>query len=415
VPKVDDQRVAITGSAALMAGVVGAPALWAWLQHDQLLRDRAMDPSLLRGLAGLSPGEARVLSRQQHLGLAAVELAWVQAGLAARRQPLRGEGHPGLEEPWRLRAGVVSASALGHVAALLEEQASTPQRPSATSLSRWRGNGLGAAVALRFGLQGEQLNLNAASSTGAQALALAGRLIRSGDQDLMVVVGAEPQLQPLLRQASQKSGALAASGSSQPLTASRSGMVPREAAGCLVLERRESAEARGAVPLAWLEASVTGCEAHHLVAPLPGQALSQRLLQRLLPPGARDRQAIDWICLHATGTRRFDAEEIAFLRQSFPAIPWITAMKRSLGHGLGAAGVVEAALILEGLSRRAVPPWPRDLDPALVAAPPPGTEAAPLQAPATAPEPRLALQLASGMGGVVVMNLLAAAQRCRHG
>jgi len=43
-----------------------------------------------------------------------------------------------------------------------------------------------------FGPQGEQLNLNAASRTGAQAQALAGRLIRSGDQDLMVVVGAEP-------------------------------------------------------------------------------------------------------------------------------------------------------------------------------------------------------------------------------
>lgn len=402
--------MAITGSAALVAGVVGTPGLWACLQHDRLLEDDAIDSMRLGDLARLTRGEARVLSRQQHLGLAAVELAWGQAGLADRRQPLRGEGHPGLREPWRLRAGVVSASALGHLDALLEEQASTPQRPSATSLSRWRGNGLGAAVALRFGLQGEQLNLNAASSTGAQALALAGRLIRSGEQDLVVVVGAEPQLQPLLRQASHRSGALATGGSSQPLTATRSGMVPREAAGCVVLERRESAVARGATPLAWLEASATGCEAHHLVAPQPGQALSHQLLERLLPSGPGGRQAIDWICLHATGTRRFDAEEIAFVRQAFPALPWITAMKRTLGHGLGAAGVVEAALILEGLCRGAVPPWPQDLDPALAAAPPMGTDPAPLQAPGMGPQPRLALQLSSGMGGVVAMNLLAAAR-----
>ncbi|MCP9777891.1 MULTISPECIES: beta-ketoacyl synthase N-terminal-like domain-containing protein [unclassified Cyanobium] len=398
--KVDNQRVAITGSSALVAGVVGTPALWVCLQHDQLLSDRALDPSQLCGFARLTPGEARVLSRQQHLGLAAAELAWGQAGLTDRRQPLRGEGHPGLQDPWRLRAGVVSASALGHIGALLEEQASTPQRPSATSLSRWRGNGLGAAVALRFGLQGEQLNINAASSTGAQALALAGRLIRSGEQDLMVVVGAEPRLQPLLRQASQRSGALAASENSQPLMATRSGMVPREAAGCLVLERFESAEDRGAPLLGWLESSATGCEAHHLVAPQPGQALSHQLLKRLLGDGPRSREAIDWICLHATGTRRFDAEEIAFVHQAFPALPWITAMKRTLGHGLGAAGVVEAALMVEGLQLGSVPPWPKGIDPNLEL---------PANAPMLAPIPRRTLQLSSGMGGVVVMNLLDAA------
>jgi hypothetical protein len=64
--KVDDQRVAITGSSALVAGVVGTPALWVCLQHDQLLSDRALDPSQLCGFARLMPGEARVLSRQQH-------------------------------------------------------------------------------------------------------------------------------------------------------------------------------------------------------------------------------------------------------------------------------------------------------------------------------------------------------------
>lgn len=407
---VDDHRVAITGSSALVADRVGVSALWGCLQRDQLLPDRALAPMRLAALSRLAPGDVQVVSRQQHLGLAAAELAWCQAGLPTPRQPLRGEAHPGLRDAWRLRAGVVSASALGSVGALLAERVDSPLRPTPTSLSRWRGNSLGAAVALRFGLQGEQLNLNAASSTGAQALALAGRLIRSGDQDLMLVVGAEPQLPPLLREASRRSGALG-SDASRPLTAGRAGMVPREAAACLVLERRESAEARGAPVLGWLLASATGCEAHHLMAPQPGQIISHQLLQRLMAAAAIEPSLIDWICLHATGTRRFDAEEFAFVRRAFPALPWITAMKRTLGHGLGAAGVVEAALILEGLAQGLVPPWPLDLDPALALEAAVGGDAVALCAPAKAPVPRMALQLSSGMGGVVALNLLAPARR----
>jgi 3-oxoacyl-[acyl-carrier-protein] synthase II len=173
-------------------------------------------------------------------------------------------------------------------------------------------------------------------------------------------------------------------------------MVPREAAGCLVLEHCQRAQARGAGVLAELHNSVSGCEAHHLVAPLPGQALSHQLLQRLRREDNRAQTPIDWLCLHATGTPRFDREEVAFVNEAFATLPWISALKRSLGHGLGAAGVVEAALIVEGLRCGEVPPWPAEIDPAL------GLPRQPAGGP---PIPERALQLASGMGGVVVMNL----------
>jgi len=394
----NDQEVVITGAAAVVAGMVGSHALWQALKRDELLANHHLPEPHRAALNGLTVGEQQVLSVQQQLGLAVGEMAWSQALLPSSRHPLRGECQPSPQDPWRLRAGVVSASALGYATALLDELAQSEGRPSATSLSRWRGNGLGAAVALRFGLRGEQLNLNSASSTGAQALAVAARCITRGEQELMVVVGAEPALPTLLMEANQRTGAIASSGSSRPLTAHRSGMVPREAAGCLVLESRQRAEARGAVVLGRVVTTASGCEAHHLVAPLPGQALSDHLLARLLQgAGGLDASAIDWICLHATGTRRFDQEELQFVRRAFPNVPWISAMKRSLGHGLGAAGVVEAVLMLEGLQRGSVPPWPDDIDPCLDW---------PSHPPRPAPAPRLALQLSSGMGGVVVMNLL---------
>ncbi len=95
-------RVAITGSSALVAGIVGTPALWACLQQDRLLSDQAFVPSLLCDLAQLTTGEARLLSRQQQLGLVAAELAWRQAGLPELR-PNLALGY-GFGQGWRVEA-----------------------------------------------------------------------------------------------------------------------------------------------------------------------------------------------------------------------------------------------------------------------------------------------------------------------
>jgi len=138
-------------------------------------------------------------------------------------------------QAWRLRAGVVASSALGNVSALLAEIGRSNHRAGLQSLSRWRGNALGAAVALRFGLQGEQLNLNAASSTGAQALALAARCWPLGaptPRPAAPAEGLDPgAARPL---AAQPPGRRAVAGDPQPLAAtaaaaSGSGPPPRHA------------------------------------------------------------------------------------------------------------------------------------------------------------------------------------------
>jgi hypothetical protein len=58
--------------------------------------------------------------------------------------------------------------------------------------------------------------------------------------------------------------------------------------------------------------------------------------------------------------------------------------------------LIEALLLVEGLLRGEVPPWPREIDPSLG-----------LVAPATAPKPVVALQIGQGMGGVVAVNAFA--------
>jgi pimeloyl-ACP methyl ester carboxylesterase len=60
--------------------------------------------------------------------------------------------------------------------------------------------------------------------------------------------------------------------------------------------------------------------------------------------------------------------------------------------------MIEAVLAVEGLRLRKVPCWPSNTDPAL---------ALDSARPANPPQPESALLIGQGMGGTVVLNLLA--------
>jgi len=171
-------------------------------------------------------------------------------------------------------------------------------------------------------------------------------------------------------------------------------MVPAEGAACLILEAEAHAMARGVVPLAeWLGG---GClnEAYHLQAPDPGGTVLEGLLRDVL-----EDVRPDWISLHATGTMRYDSVEVSVLRRIFGAkIPWISAFKGVTGHALSASGLLEAAMLAEGLWRKEVPPLPEEIDDSLGLVLPDGE---------SPPIPRTALLIGQGMGGEVAVNLLA--------
>lgn len=262
---------------------------------------------------------------------------------------------------------------------------------------------MGAVTTLRFGLGATDLSINAASATGAQAVFMAGTMIRAGLADLVVAVAADCSLPKRLLETMRRNGSTSQGTDSIPLSASRNGMTPTEGSACLILESESHAKARGAVPVAeWIAGSCLN-EARHLMAPDDSATVLEEAFRNLAndPHFPRDvDHAIDWISLHATGTPRFDRAEIACLKRLFPAtLPWISAFKRITGHALGASGLLEAAMLCEGLKTRAVPPWPSDIDPTLKIGDRKMSEQ---------PSPEYALQIAQGMGGVVVMNLFAA-------
>jgi 3-oxoacyl-[acyl-carrier-protein] synthase II len=183
---------------------------------------------------------------------------------------------------------------------------------------------------------------------------------------------------------------------SRPLNAQRGGMKPSEGAACVIFESEEHVTARGGKPIAEWLCGATANESHHFLAPDEEAAVLEELLRTSLGNDHLAGKKADWISLHATGTPRFDAVEIACLKRVFASgLPWLSAMKRTTGHALGASGLIEAAMLAEGLHKEALPSWPMNTDPAL--------ELDSLK-PQTPPLPQLALQIGQGMGGVVVVN-----------
>ena len=391
-------RVFVTGRGLLAGGHETIPGIWkSVLREESLAGSLPGDPELAE-LAGLSKPDALILARHQLLALSSVEAAWRSAGLPEQRNRIRGEGGKHRNP----RFGCVSGTSLGGIAAMESETSALDFRPSPYSLSRWRGNSVGAVATLRYGLGATDLSINAASATGAQAVFMAGTMIRAGLADLVVAVAADSSLPERLLETMRRNGSTAKGPGSIPLSASRTGMSPAEGAACLILESANHAESRGAVPVAeWIGGSCLN-ESLHLMAPDDSSMVLEEAFRNLendcLVSGDGHLN-IDWVSLHATGTPRFDRAEIVCLKRLFPkSLPWISAFKRITGHALGASGLLEAALLAEGLKTRSLPPWPSGIDPTL------RIDDRMLSAQ---PVPERALQIAQGMGGVVVLNLFA--------
>lgn len=393
----ESRRVYVTGRGVFAGGLDTVEGLWAEAMSDRGCLSGSFDREVLCSRAFLEGPDAAILGRHQLLALAAAESAWRSAALPENRNRLRGEG-PRHRHP---RFGCVTGSSVGGLAAM-EEDLSGGNRLSPYALSRWRANSLGSVTTLRYGLGGADFSVNAASATGAQALFLAGSMIRSGMTDAAVVVAADPFPTGRILETMTRNGSISREETSMPLSAGRNGMKPVEGAACLILESEGHAVDRGAVPVAEWAGGECANESYHLMAPNDSSSVLEDILRNCLGRhlAGDGKREVDWISLHATGTPRFDRAEISCLKRFFgDRLPWISAFKRLTGHALGASGLIEAALLCEGLKRGELPPWPIGIDPAL------GLCDA---KPANQPTPRTALQVAQGMGGTVVVNLLKA-------
>ena len=155
---------------------------------------------------------------------------------------------------------------------------------------------------------------------------------------------------------------------SRPWDRGRDGFVCGEGAGTLILESLTRAKKRGAHILAEVTGAAATSDAYHITKPAPGGAGAVRAMRLALKDAKLDPSQIEYINAHGTSTPAGDAEESKAIEKVFGAHAldkklWISSTKSMMGHLLGAAGAVEAAICIKAIETGVIPPTINHEDP----------------------------------------------------
>ena len=259
--------------------------------------------------------------------------------------------------------GVSSASGIGGLPNI-EINANTclqrgPRRISPFFIPSALVNMLGGFVSIYHKLKGPNLSSVTACAASAHAIMDAARVIMIGEAKKMLAVGAEAAVCPVGIGGFAAMKALCARNddpahASRPFDAERNGFVMGEGAAALVLEELEDAKARGAKIYGELVGFGASGDAYHITSPsLDGPIRAMKKAYEMA-----GRPKIDYINAHGTSTAINDKNETAALKELFGEgkVPAVSSTKGQLGHCLGAAGAVEAAISLLAMQNGIIPP-----------------------------------------------------------
>jgi len=305
--------------------------------------------------AYLGPKEARKTDPVIQYALAAALMAQEDAGLS-------------LDPSRALRTGVLIGSGRGGVTtseknmALFLSRGPKAVSPFYTPMSLV--NMASGYVAMKLGVQGPCLDVSTACATGTHSLGEAMKIIQRGDADVMLAGGAEAALTPLILAGFCQARALSERNSdptkaSRPFDRDRDGFVLAEGAGVLVLEEREHALRRGVRIYAELAGYGLTSDAYHYTRPAPDGSGPARAMQLAIADAGMEPQDIDYVNAHGTSTIPNDRIETLAIKRAFGKQVGqlaVSSSKSMLGHMLGAAGAVEAAITCLTMQNSVIPP-----------------------------------------------------------
>jgi 3-oxoacyl-[acyl-carrier-protein] synthase II len=340
-------RVAITGYGVVAPCGVGKAAFWQGLLGPGITNAKTVELADWDPQPYFSnPKEARRADRVEQFALAAAHEAITQSGALPY-------------EPSRM--GSIFGTGIGGLRTL-EEQVITrvekgERRVSPFLVPMMMSNACGAAISMRYHLQGPAETICTACAAATHALGYAARLIAWGRCDAVVSGGAESAATITAVAGFANMTALSSSGTSKPFDATRDGFVFGEGAAVFVLERYDLAVERGATIIAEVLGAASNADAHHITAPSPGGVGAIACMQQALDDAGLSPSDIKQVNAHGTSTPLNDQAESQAVASVFGTpTPPVTSIKGVTGHPLGAAGALEAAAVLLSFEHELIPP-----------------------------------------------------------
>ena len=341
------RRVAITGFGVVAPCGIGKEAFWQGLLGPAVTGTKSVtfadwDPSPWYA----SPKESRRADAVEQFAVASAAEAFDHAG--------RPDVDP-------RRFGCVYGTGIGGLRTLEEQVelrlAKGEKRVSPFLVPMMMGNASGAAISLRYGLQGPLETICTACAAATHAIGYAARLIAWGRCDAMVTGGSEAAATLTSLGGFNNMTALSSTGASKPFDVSRDGFVMGEGSATFMLEEWDMAIARGATIYGEILGAASTADAHHITAPSPGGVGAIHCMELALEDAGLQPGDIAQINAHGTSTPLNDAAEAQAVEAVFgPNGPAMVSTKGVTGHALGAAGALEAAAVLLSMQHGQIPP-----------------------------------------------------------
>jgi 3-oxoacyl-[acyl-carrier-protein] synthase II len=266
------------------------------------------------------------------------------------------------------RIGIMIGTGAGGLSSLEEQHRAFlekgPRRVSPLTVPMFIVNMAAGMLAVRIGAKGPGMDVSSACATGGHALALACRLIQSGDADCMIAGGIEACLTPFAVSAFAAMKALSTRNdepekASRPFDRDRDGFVMAEGGAVMVLETYTRAKARGARILAKIAGIGMTQDAYHMVAPDPEASAVVYAMQAALNKAGISPEDIGYINAHGTSTPLNDKTETLAIKKVFGQQAYqvpVSSTKSMTGHLIGGAAGLETAICVMAMQNGMLPP-----------------------------------------------------------
>ncbi|MDD7410283.1 beta-ketoacyl-ACP synthase II [Fusobacterium gastrosuis] len=302
---------------------------------------------------GIEKKELKKLARNTQFAIVASKMALEDAKLK-------------IDETNADETGVIISSGIGGME-IFEEQLQVMlekgvKRISPFTIPAMIANMSSGTTAIYLGAKGPNKTIVTACASGTHSVGEGFELIRHDRAKVMVVGGTEACITAFGMNSFANMKALSTrndSTASRPFSADRDGFVMGEGAGVVVLEELDYALARGAKIYAEVVGFGESCDAHHITAPVETGEGAVRAMRIALKDAGLSIEDVTYINAHGTSTPANDVIETRAIRTLFGDHAYklyVSSTKGATGHGLGAAGGIEAAILAKTIETGIIPP-----------------------------------------------------------